>query len=78
MDLMSTTIFAPALAPSAPRLPGLSKAAKGFVNALVASRMRAAEAELRRHRFLYAETDLIHGDYRKVGLDRADLLPFNT
>jgi hypothetical protein len=51
--------------------------AKRFVNALVASRIATAERELRRHEALIHETARLHGDFRRVGLDRADLLPFS-
>jgi hypothetical protein len=52
-------------------------AAKRFVNALVASRAHAAARELRRHEALIRETALVHGYHVNVGLDEADLLPFN-
>jgi hypothetical protein len=48
-----------------------------FVNALIASRMASAERELRRHGFVH-EADLIHGEFRKIGLEQAELLPFNA
>jgi hypothetical protein len=71
----TTTISGFAAAPAA-RKVALPNIAKRFVNALVASRMRAAEAELRRLDLLVRETALTHGEYRKIGLDKADLIPF--
>jgi len=46
------------------------------VNAIVASRVDAAERELRRRALPIRETELVYGEYRRIGLDRADLLPF--
>jgi Tfp pilus assembly protein FimT len=55
----------------------LQNAAKRFVNALVASRTQAAARELRRHEALIREASLVHGGYASIGLDEADMLPFN-
>jgi hypothetical protein len=50
---------------------------KRAVNAVVASRVDAASRELRRRGLYVPETAILHGDFRKIGLDKADLLPFN-
>jgi hypothetical protein len=47
-----------------------------LVNTIAASRIDAAERELRRHEALLRETALVHGEYRTITLDRAALLPF--
>ena len=46
--------------------------------ATAAGRVRAADAELRRHLVLTGETALVHGPYRQIGLRAAEILPFNT
>lgn len=50
---------------------------KTILNAIASSRIDAAARELRRHDALLRETALVHGDLRSIGLDKADLLPFN-
>jgi hypothetical protein len=77
---MATTAYASAFAgvPPARRKAPISAFAKRLVNAIAVSRMRAAEAELRRHGFIVGETVLTQGEYRAIGLGKADLLPFNT
>jgi len=76
---MATTAHPTGLAvPSADRPSRLLTSAKRAINAIVASRVEAAKAELRRHDFLVGETALTHGPYRTISLDKADLLPFNA
>ncbi|HEX2510655.1 MAG TPA: hypothetical protein VHK66_09070 [Microvirga sp.] len=76
---MATTAYAPGFtAVPARRAARIATFAKRLVNAIAASRMRAAETELRRHGFLVRESALTQGEYRAISLDKADLLPFNT
>jgi hypothetical protein len=49
---------------------------KRFINAIVAPRIDAAERELRRHEALWRETALLHGEFRRHRLNKAELLPF--
>lgn len=75
---MATTVYSPGFAAPARRNIRLPTFVKRLINAIVASRVEAARAELRRHDLLIRETALTHGEYRKIGLDKAELLPFNT
>lgn len=76
--MATTTAFSPAFAPAAEGRPSrMGSWAKGIVNAMVEYRVRRANAELRRHAIAIHEASLVHGPYRKVRLDEADLLPFN-
>lgn len=76
---MAVTTFAPGFtAGLARRKAPIAAFAKRLVNTIIDSRTKAAEAELRRLEFLVRETALAHGEYRAVGLGRADLLPFNS
>lgn len=75
---MASTVFAPVFVPAVKRTSPLANAARRFVNAIVSSRVDAAERELRRHSALIHETALVHGEFRTISLDKADLLPFNT
>ncbi len=75
---MATTAHPTGFAAAPARAIGIPLFFKRLVNALVASRAMAAEAELRRHEILLRETALVHGPYRLIGLDKADLLPFNV
>lgn len=72
---MASAVFMSTRVPTVgfPSMPGLLR---GFVNALIASRMASAERELRRHGFVH-EAALIHGEFRKIGLRQAEMLPFN-
>ena len=63
------TLPAFAAVPARRKAP-ISAFAKRLVNAIAASRMRAAEAELRRHEFLVRETALTQGEYRAIGLEQ--------
>ncbi len=65
-------------APAASHLTTIEGFAKGFWNALLTSRARAAARELRRHEPFIHETALIHGNLRSIGLTDADLLPFTA
>jgi hypothetical protein len=75
---MATAVFTSPLTSTADRPSALVALAKRFVNALVASRIEAAERELHRHERLIHETALVYGEYRRIGLNKADLLPFNA
>jgi hypothetical protein len=75
---MAITAFSPAFAPAVERRPSRVAAwVRGILNAIVAYRVRRADAELRRHNVVIHEASLIHGPYRRVRLSEADLLPFN-
>jgi len=54
---------------------GLATLAKRFVNALVASRVRTVELELRRHEALIQDLAR-RQDHSRLFLSQADLLPF--
>lgn len=69
---MANAALSPVLEPIAP--PGVAR----HRNANAAGRARSIEAELRRHLVLTAETALVHGPYRQIGLRAAEILPFNT
>ena len=76
--MATITAFSPAFAPAAERRPSrMASWAKSVVNAIVAFRVRRADAELRRHDLAIHEASLTFGPYRKIRLDEADLLPFN-
>jgi hypothetical protein len=75
---MASAAFSPTFDSAGDRPSAVAAAAKRLVNALVASRVDAAERVLRRHRGFLHETALIAGEYRAIGLDKADLLPFNA
>lgn len=62
---------------SAANPSAFAAAAKRLVNALVSSRVEAADRELRRRSGFLHETALINGEFRAIGLNKADLLPFN-
>ena len=62
----------PLFAPAARRLPIW----KRIVNAIAAARLEAAQRELRRHRLFLHETGLVQGEFRRIRLDTAGLLPF--
>lgn len=74
---MAISAVIPAAAETRPSF-ALPLGVKRFVNALVSSRVRAAQAELRRHDIMIHETSLIHGPYRRISLNEAELLPFNA
>jgi hypothetical protein len=73
---MAASTFAPAFTAPVGRPSAVASVARRFVNALVASRAASAERELRRRGF-FNESALVNGEFRKIGLDKADLLPFN-
>jgi hypothetical protein len=73
---MTSAAFPAPAASVASRTSPLARWARRFVNAIVESRIRDAERELRRHAFA-GETALTHGQILKVRLNQADLLPFN-
>ncbi len=76
---MATTAHPTGLAvPSADRPTRLLTLGKRVIDAIVASRVEAAKAELRPHDLLVRETALTHGPYPTISLDKADLLPFNA
>ena len=75
---MASTAFTATYHPAEGRTSGAAGIFRRFVNALVASRVRAAEIELRRHDLRIRENTLVHGETRRVALSEADLLPFNT
>lgn len=75
---MAYTASLPAFADAPRGKSAVPAFARRVINAIVASRVEAARAELRRHDFLLRETALTHGEYRAIGLDKADLLPFNA
>ena len=63
---------------AAPHTSAFEGFARGFWNALMMSRARAAARELRRHEPFIHETALIHGNLRSIGLAEADRLPFTA
>ena len=75
---MASTAFTATYLPAEGRTSGAAGIFRRFAKALIASRVRAAEIELRRHDFRIRESVLVHGETRRVALSEADLLPFNT
>jgi hypothetical protein len=75
---MASTVFASAPSPAVGPASLVATAARRLVNAIASSRIDAAERELRRHTVVIGETGLVHGEFRAISLDKADLLPFNA
>ena len=75
---MASIAFTASHLPAEGRTSGAAGIFKRFVDALMASRARAAAIELRRHDLRIRENALVHGETRRVALSEADLLPFNT
>lgn len=48
-----------------------------FLNALVESRLRAAEREVRRYQAHFGPTTLAEAGLARISLAKADMLPFN-
>ena len=74
---MATT-YASVSANSGARRSPLGSLFSRCVDAILERRMRAAQAELRRHRVLTAETALVDGRSGRTGLREAGRLPFTT
>jgi hypothetical protein len=72
---MTTAVFTLVAKPRVSASTSLSQLAKRFMNALVASRVKSAELELRRHRPFIRDLALSYG-HEPVQSSEADLLPF--
>jgi hypothetical protein len=75
---MASTTFTASHLPAERRMSGTVGIFKRCVDALMASRARAAAIELRRHDFRIRESSLVHGETCRVPLSEADLLPFTN
>ncbi|NIX76441.1 hypothetical protein [Microvirga terricola] len=72
---MTTAVFAPSLASGIQTSSGASTVIKRFVNALVESRIRSAEIEMRRHRALIRDLGG-RQDFAAQFLTQDDVLPY--
>lgn len=74
---MTTAVFAPTLAGDVQTQPKLARLAKRVVNAIVESRAKSVERELRRHEAFRNDLGR-RQDHSSLFLDQSDLLPFKV